>query len=112
MKALKKLSFIIIIPILLSGCYDKRAMEELGIIVGIGYDIESSGMDYKYKDTVETFIFKGEKKIEHDTVSGKAKSIYSTNRDIQTKFDKRWILGTEVVYLIGEGRATYGIICP
>ena len=80
MKVLKKLSFIIIIPIMLSGCYNMRAQEELGIIVGIGYDIESPGMNYQYKDTIETFIFKGEKRIEHDTVSGKGKGIYSTER--------------------------------
>lgn len=109
MKVMKKISFIIIISIMLSGCYDMRPVEELGIIVGLGYDVENPGMNYKYKDTSETFIFKGEKKIEHDTLSGKNKAIYTTKHEVQSKFNKKWILGTEIVYLIGQGRAEYGI---
>ena len=109
MKAIKMLPLIIIIPIMLSGCYNMRPQEDLGIIIGLGYDIENQGIGYKYKDTSETFIFKGERKIEHEVLSGRSKSIYSTENELQMKFNKKWITGTELVYLIGEKRARYGI---
>ncbi|MBI6872504.1 Ger(x)C family spore germination protein [Clostridium aciditolerans] len=109
MKEIKMLAVIVIIPIMLSGCYNMRPQEDLGIIIGLGYDIENQGVGYKYKDTSETFIFKGEKKIEHEVLSGRSKSIYSTENELQMKFNKKWIAGTEIVYLIGEERARYGI---
>lgn len=109
MKVIKKLYFIIIIPIMLSGCYGRLPQEELGMIVGLGYDIENQGNNYEYKDSSETFVFKGEKNIEHEVLSGKGKSIYSTEHELQAKFSKKWILGVELVYLIGEKRAAYGI---
>lgn len=109
MKAIKILSCIIIIPIMLSGCYNMRALEDLGAIIGLGYDIENQGIGYKYRDTSETFNFKGERKIEHEVLSGRSKSIYSTEDELQMKLNKKWVLGTEIVYLIGEQRARYGI---
>lgn len=109
MQVIKILSFIIIIPIMFSGCYNMRAQEELGIVIGLGYDIENQGVGYKYRDTLETFTFKGERKIEHEALSGRSKSIYSTVNELQVQFNKKWILGTEIVYLISEERARYGI---
>lgn len=109
MKVIKMLPLIVIISIMLSGCYNMRPQEDLGIIIGLGYDIENQGIGYKYKDTSETFIFKGERKIEHEVLSGRSKSIYSTENELQMKFNKKWITGTELVYLIGEKRARYGI---
>ncbi|WML33875.1 Ger(x)C family spore germination protein [Clostridium sp. OS1-26] len=109
MQVIKILSFVIIIPIIFSGCYNMRAQEELGIAIGLGYDIENQGVGYKYRDTLETFTFKGERKIEHEVFSGRSKSIYSTANELQMKSNRKLILGTEIVYLIGEERARYGI---
>ncbi|MTK10840.1 MAG: Ger(x)C family spore germination protein [Clostridiaceae bacterium] len=109
MQAIKILPFIIIVSIMFSGCYNMKPQEELGILIGLGYDIENQGVGYKYRDTLETFTFKGERKIEHEALSGRSKSIYSTANELQMKFNRKWILGTEIVYLVSEERARYGI---
>lgn len=109
MKVIRKISLIIIVSIMLSGCYERFPQEELAMIIGLGYDIEDKDSNYKYKDTSETFIFKGEKKIEHEVLSGKSKSIYSTEHELQMRLGRKWVIGTELLYLIGEERARYGI---
>lgn len=109
MKIIRKISLIIIISVMLSGCYERFPQEELAMIIGLGYDIENQDSNYKYKDTSETFIVKGEKKIEHEVLSGESKTIYSTENELQMKLGRKWVIGTELVYLIGEERARYGI---
>ncbi|MBE6066536.1 MAG: Ger(x)C family spore germination protein [Clostridium lundense] len=103
------LCLIIAITFMFSGCYDRYPQERLGIIVGLGYDLENNGIIVRYRDTSETFVFKGQQQIEHEVVTGPGKSIYSTQDELQSKSSRKWIIGSELVYLIGEERAEYGI---
>lgn len=103
------LFLIIALTFLLSGCYDRYPQERLGIIVGMGYDLENDGVMAIYKDTAETFVFKGQQQIDQDVVTSPGKSIYSTRDEAQSKASRKWIVGSELVCLIGKERAEYGI---
>lgn len=103
------LGLIITLVFLFYGCYDRYPQERLGIIVGLGYDLENDGVMVKYRDTSETFVFKGQQQIDHEVVTGPGKSIYSTQDELQSKSSRKWIIGSELVYLIGKERAEYGI---
>src|SRR5690348_15105253 len=81
----KFLCIMLIFPFLLSGCYDYRAIEELGIVTGLGYDI-SKCKTISYEDTSETLLFKGSKQITHDVVTGKSSTIFTTQHELQSKF--------------------------
>lgn len=109
MKGIDKLFFIMIIPLIFSGCYDRKPQEQLGVVVGLGYDVNGKGTTYEYRDTSETFTFKGEKVVEPEVLSGDSNSIYSIQDELQSKYSKKWIAGSEIVYLIGEERGKYGI---
>lgn len=103
------LFFIMLTALMFSGCYDRYPQERLGIVVGLGYDLENDGVMVKYKDTSETFTFKGQHEIEHEAVTGPGSSIYSTQDERQAKFSRKWVIGSELVYLVGKERAEYGI---
>lgn len=103
-----KLCFIMVPFLMFSGCYDRYPQEKLGIIVGLGYDIEGKNGMVTYRDTSETFTFKGQDQIKHEVLTGVGNSIYSTQDNLQAKFSRKWILGSELIYLIGEERAIYG----
>lgn len=109
MKRIIKLCFMILPLVMLSGCYDRFPQERLSIIIGLGYDLQSKAGGVKFKDVSETFTFKGQDQIEHQVLTGEGDSIYSTQDDLQSKFSRKFILGSELVYLIGEHRAAYGI---
>ncbi|WP_186428896.1 Ger(x)C family spore germination protein [Clostridium sp. BSD9I1] len=109
MKRSISLCLIMSLTLILSGCYDRYPQEKLGIIVGLGYDLEDDGVMATYKDTSETFVFRGQQQIDHEVATGPGKSIYSTQDELQSKSSRKWIIGSELVYLIGEERAEYGI---
>lgn len=109
MKRVVRLCFIILISLITSGCYDRYPQEKLGIVVGMGYDLENDGIMAMYKDTSETFTFRGQQQIQHEVVTGPGKSIYSTRDNLQSKFSRKWIIGSELIYLVGKERADYGI---
>ncbi|MBM7870350.1 Ger(x)C family germination protein [Clostridium pascui] len=109
MKRSISLCLIMSLTLLLSGCYDRYPQERLGIIVGLGYDLENDGVMVRYKDTSETFVFRGQQQIDHEVATGPGKSIYSTQDELQSKSSRKWIMGSELVYLIGKERGEYGI---
>lgn len=108
----KKLNIIIILvisSIFLNGCYDTQPVEQLGLSVGIGYDIEKKGGTITYIETLEQFLYKGDNKIENDVITGKSTNVYATETDAQSKYPKRLALGAEIAYVLGEERAKLGI---
>lgn len=109
MKRIIKLCFIMVPLLMLSGCYDRHPQERLAIITALGYDMESKGAMVKFKHTAETFTFKGQQQAEHQVLTGEGNSIYGTQDDLRTRYSRKWILGSELIYLIGESRTTYGI---
>lgn len=104
-----RLCFIILITLMIPGCYDRFPQERLGIIVGFGYDLENNRVTVTYKDTSETFTFKGQQQIQHEAVTSPGNSIYGTQDNIQSKFSRKRIIGSELINLIGKERADYGI---
>ena len=103
-----KYTLVFIIPIAICGCYGRYPQEKLGITIGIGYDINKAPT-IQYIDTIETILVSPNKEIKHETVSGKANTIYTTQYENQAKYSKHWILGTEMAYVVGEERARSGI---
>jgi Ger(x)C family germination protein len=103
---------IICICLLLNGCYDVYPIENLGIFVGVGYDIEKdSGKD---KDV--TFVDPAEIPMSHDNgkpscvYTGKGDTIYELVQNRMKKMPTKFTVGTEQLGLISEERAKYGIM--
>jgi len=91
-----------------SGCYKYQAVEELAIAIGLGYDIEKND-GVIYADTSETLLFKGNKQISNEVMTGRSNTIYTTQHELQSKMPKKWVLGGEIIYIISEERAKFGI---
>ncbi|MCX7694833.1 MAG: hypothetical protein N2Z71_03865 [Caloramator sp.] len=83
-------------------------IENLSIIIGIGYDIEKDAKK-KIVDPIEMFVFKGDGEVERLISPGVAETIYNTVNDRQTVMSKKFLVGTEKLYLISRERAEYGI---
>ncbi|GFR34719.1 Ger(x)C family spore germination protein [Thermobrachium celere] len=107
---MKKILLIIfnILTLLFSSCYGMEPIENISIMIGIGYDIDKES-NKKIVDSIEMFVFKGDGEIEHHISSGVAETIYNTVNDRQTIMSKKFVVGTEKLYLISEERAKYGI---
>lgn len=110
MKKHKRIIIIIellITTFLVSGCYDTYPIEELGVLLGVGYDIE---FDEKviYVDPAEIPII-GEGIVASNTYVGKGHTVFELVENRMTKMPSRFSLGTELVSIISEERARFGI---
>ncbi|SHE46761.1 Ger(x)C family spore germination protein [Caloramator proteoclasticus] len=91
-----------------TGCYEMEPIENLSIIIGIGYDVQKEGQK-KIVDPIEMFVFKGDGEVERLISPGIAETIYNTINDRQTVMSKKFLVGTEKLYLISREWAEYGI---
>ncbi|GKX28561.1 spore germination protein [Vallitalea longa] len=110
MKKHKKIIIILellITTCLISGCYDTYPIEELGVLLGVGYDIEF-GDKVIYVDPAEIPII-GEGIIASNTYIGKGHTVFELVENRMTKMPSRFSLGTELVSIISEERARFGI---
>lgn len=90
------------------GCYEMEPLENLSVMIGIGYDYEED-KNKRIDDPIELIVFKGDREIKRFVSQGKAETIYNTVNDRQTIMSKKFLVGTEKIYLISKKRAEYGI---
>lgn len=102
--------FIIImfISITLCSCHDMHPIEELSIITGFGYDIEKND-EIKLVDPADFLVIKKKDETDSIVLDGKGSSIYSIGDNRRSKQSKAFFFGTEIIYLISEERAKFGI---
>lgn len=99
---------LILLSLILNGCYNMEPLENLSFMIGIGYDYEEN-KEKRISDPIELLVFKGNKEIDRFVSHGKAETIYNTVNDRQTIMSKKFIVGSEKVYLISKKRAEYGL---
>lgn len=110
MKKYKKISMIcelLTVTFMLSGCYDVYPIEELGVLLGVGYDIDI-GEKVIYVDPAEIPII-GEEMVSSDIYTGRGHTIFDLVENRMTKMPSRFYLGTELISIISEERAKFGI---
>ncbi len=100
---------IICLSMILGGCYDMYPVEEVGVVVGLGYDIKNTKGKTTFIDPAEVLEIKGGSQVESDTLVGKGRTIYSLAENRRMKQSKKFILGTEILYMFSEERAKFGI---
>jgi len=84
-------------------------IEELSIITGVGYDIEK-GAEIKLVDPAEIISIKEENGEGGALIIvGKGPTMYSLVENRISKQNKTIVFGAEVLYLISEDRAEFGI---
>ncbi|MCY6960537.1 Ger(x)C family spore germination protein [Clostridium brassicae] len=112
MKKCKLIIFIILISFCLNGCYGYYPIEKLGMVVGIGNDIDAKlpqNKKPKYSTTFDILSFQGNDKVTSVALPSESDTVYGTINKRQTKENKSLLTGVEQVYLLGEERARYGI---
>ncbi|WBW95642.1 Ger(x)C family spore germination protein [Oceanirhabdus sp. W0125-5] len=112
MKAYKNIILVLIImciSICLCSCYDEYPIEELSIITGVGYDIEK-GAEINLVDPAETISIKEDDGEGGSLILvGRGPTLYSLVENRISKQHKTIVFGAEVLYLISEERAKFGI---
>jgi Ger(x)C family germination protein len=108
MNKYKRTIVILLIPVLLSGCYNMPPIEHTSVVVGIGYDIKNDIKPIFY-DPIETLVIGENDEISSTILTGQYYTISSLVDERRRKQTNKFIYGTEVVYLISENRARYGI---
>ncbi|WDC84445.1 hypothetical protein PL321_01145 [Caloramator sp. mosi_1] len=90
---MKRIILIIIIILIftMTSCYEMEPLENLSIMIGIGYDIDKDSKN-KIVDPIEMFVFKGDGEVERLISPGIAETIYNTINDRQTIMSKNFWL--------------------
>ncbi|NLY85615.1 MAG: Ger(x)C family spore germination protein [Tissierellia bacterium] len=109
----KILTTILATIIFLTGCWDARELNELGISLVIGFDIE----DDKVLITAEIInpVYsseeaKGDQIQSVEYVQGIGNTILEASRDITLKFDRRLFISHNKVVIFGEEFAKRGLV--
>lgn len=107
------LTLFIILTILLTGCWDARELNELGISMIIGFDIE----DEKVLVTVEVIQTMGSESqngnrnnLSVKYVQGTGNNILEAFRDVILRFDRRIFASHNKVLIFGEDFARRGLV--
>lgn len=111
MKLLRNIIITILCTLFLCGCHDMEPIENLAVIIGFGYDIEKkeNTKEEKLVSSIEYISIKKKEEAGTDYFNGKSKSIYTSLEDYKVKQGKPFRYGSELIYLISEERAKYGI---
>ena len=102
------LVMLAILSFFISGV-EREPVEKVSISSAIGYDIEKNVEgNVTYSVPITVYVLDQNKKSSK-TVVTRGKTLGATREDRQTKIDKKFLLGFEKVYVIGEEYAKYGI---
>lgn len=99
---------IIFICLMLCSCYNMYPIENLGILLGIGYDMEYDDDKIVFVDPAEIPIINKENK-ESIVYTGKGNTIYQLVQNRMSKMPTKFTVGTEQISIISENRAKIGI---
>lgn len=114
----KRLIAVLFIPVFLlstlTGCWDRRELNELGIVMAIGIDRDKNTGDILVTSQVvrPSELKKqggGGKEATYDLVTTSNKTLFEAIRDTVKKFDRRSIFSHVKVIVVGESLAKEGI---
>lgn len=98
---------IIIICLMLTGCFNYKELNNYAIVTGLSIDKSDNG--YEVSALITNAIKENENKTNISVVSGKGKSIYSAIKDINLKIPKELYLSHLNVIIISEEVAKDGM---
>ena len=98
---------IIIICLMLTGCFNYKELNNYAIVTGLSIDKSDNG--YEVSALITNAIKENENKTNISVVSGKGKSIYSAIKDINLKIPKELYLSHLNVIIISEEIAKDGM---
>ena len=105
--------FIIItmlLVIIIAGIGSKAEMvENLGIVVGVGNDVEKKGSDITYSVPFLLYTFESKDKITTRVLTGKGRSIGETRETRQLISGKRLLIGLSKVFIFSQDVSEVGI---
>ncbi|WP_018248832.1 Ger(x)C family spore germination protein [Orenia marismortui] len=103
-------SSILILTLLLSGCWNYKEVNNLSIVSGVAVDLDKE--DNKYIVSVENIVPKGgtEIKLESEVISLKGDTIFEAIRDLIMKNAKRLYWSHATVAIFSEELAKDGLI--
>lgn len=105
--------FIIItmlLVIIIAGIGSRGEMvENLGIIVGVGIDVEKKGSDITYSVPFLLYSFEIKDKITTRVLTGKGRSIGETREARQLKSGRRLLIGLSKVFIFSQDVSVLGI---
>jgi len=98
-----------ILIIIIAGIGSKGDMiENLGIVSGVGYDIEKKASDISYNSSFLIYSFEGQDKIINRVITGKSKSLGENREKRQLKSAKRLTVGLTKVFILSEDASIFG----
>lgn len=103
---------VIIISFFLSGCWDKKEINQIGFTVGLGIDKEGDAYQITTQIALPALLEGGGGGEEPPVwvVSGKGRTIFEAIRDVNTRSARRPFWGHLNVIVIGEDVAKDGLI--
>lgn len=111
---MKKSKVFIIIAIILiifiAGIGSKGGMvENLGVISGVGYDIEKEASDILYNISFLVYSFQAQDKVVTRVLTGKSKSLGETRENRQLKSARKLTIGLSKVFIFSEDISVLGL---
>ncbi|MFF2090049.1 Ger(x)C family spore germination protein [Paenibacillus sp. NPDC058174] len=103
---------LIILALLLTGCWDRRELNNQALIFAWGMDLKEDG---SYLATAQFPIPRelGDSESAAGkasfTITGSGNSVYEAAKDLQTKVSRSWFAGHRRVILVGETLAKKGL---
>lgn len=105
---------ILIISLLLSGCWNSRELNTIGISLVVGLDLEKNNDILLTVEIIKPTPSAGNSKEQEsravEYVQGRGKSIIEAFRDITLKFDRRIFASHTKVFIFGEEFAKKGML--
>ena len=99
-----------ILIIIIAGIGSKGEMvENMAVIVGIGYDVQHEGSHIIYDIPFLTYTFEGKDKIMTRVVSGKSISLGETRETRQVKSGRSITLGLSKLFVFSQDTAQLGL---
>ena len=111
MKKSKVFIIIAIILIIMIASIGSKGelIENLGVISGVGNDIEKKGSNISYNLSYLLYSFEGQDKIINRVITAKSKSIGETRDDRQLKSARIQSLGLTKVFIFSEANSVFGL---
>ncbi|AKA68028.1 Ger(x)C family spore germination protein [Clostridium scatologenes] len=91
------------------GLKGEQPAEDMEVVIGFGADQEKKGKEITYIAPSSIYTFEEGEKVSSSIREGKGITPARTRENRQITSNKRYILGLEKVYIIGEAIADYGI---
>ncbi|SMC26959.1 spore germination protein KC [Clostridium acidisoli DSM 12555] len=109
----KKIFVLVLCVVFLSGCWDRKELNEIGIIVGVAVDkdLNTNQIILTCEAIKTSNLKKGESQVSSTTeyVSVKGATIYDAIRNCSKKFDRKIFFSHDKVIIISENLARDGI---